>query len=213
MPEAEAVVRKRIIKHMNDQKFRLFDYLEYFKGIKLNRSKDDVAMTAISLTSMELTYKKSGGAAQTTTLPISPPLSSYNDARHSLILLAKEAAGSLGYSAYQVTRYVPPHLTLTDLVPGSAVPLYILLTFFPARIVPYIARLSPRLASFLGRNAPKVLVGLIVFHIIEIVTILRPRLIKYRVPCGTSALWIVSNLFEGYPSFRRFDEEVDRINH
>ncbi|ANB15947.1 hypothetical protein AWJ20_3594 [Sugiyamaella lignohabitans] len=206
--------KSRIIEHMNkDHKFSLFDYLEHHKGVKLNRSSDDIKMTDISLKSVELNYRKKGWDWTQENIPIVPAMSSLSDARQSLVLMAKESAGALGYSAFRVKSFTPIRPFRPDIVFALAMPFFIVLNLSPDLILPYIYKLWPQLGAFLKDRAAGILYAIIGIHFVEAYALMRPRLNKYRVPYPARLFWYIAGFVEGFPALSRFDAEVSRVSH
>jgi hypothetical protein len=202
----------RILAHMNkSHKLSLYDYLEFYHGIHLNQRRSEIFLTDVALDSMTVTYTL-GHSKLIAKIPIDPPMASFDDARVTLVNMAKEAASGLGFSAYQVTTYVPPGIG--DPIAVVLLPLlFIVNVAFQDFFYPLIDKIYPVAGHIFRKYGVSVTVATAGIHILEVLLLLLPVLNKYRVPYPARAMWIVSNFVEGYPAVNRLKVEGERLEH
>lgn len=202
-------VKQRIMKHMNaDHQDSLVRYLEHYAHLS-SYAASDAYLKDMSHSAMIIL-----ASGKQHTVPISPPLSSWSDARLRVVAMDEDARKALGRSDISVTKYIPP--------PKSSWPVYAwvgwtLVTmlrrdnFLPGGwVYDNLYRYIPRYAELNYKWQPWVLPLILILHTIEPIAFMMPRLRKHSVPTGSSVWWkwMVSNCTEGFPAFMRFDKYV-----
>jgi len=210
----DAATKQRIIKHMNgDHADSLSLYLQHYCNLSA-RSTRGAVMTDISLSAM--TFITTDG--KTHTIPFSPPMASYADARTRSVDMDREARSALDISSIRITSYLPPRnpihvftfgictvmwvafATKHKLVPGNW--LYDnLLCYWPVGGVQgYLWFLRA------------IFFPVLAIHIGEAWWLDRTRLRKHGVERGSLLWWkfVGSNFIEGYGCYLRIDKEVER---
>ncbi|KAI5806809.1 hypothetical protein DFH27DRAFT_359106 [Peziza echinospora] len=101
-PPSEAAIKARIMNHMNaDHADSVLLYLQHYTPYTTaTATPHPPQLTDISLAHLTITHYPSqtpipGGEAVTTTIPITPPMASYAEARVRLVAMAEEAQDAL----------------------------------------------------------------------------------------------------------------------
>jgi hypothetical protein len=219
-------LKTRIITHMNaDHASSLSLFARYFCKLPTAQSATakltDIELThlIISTTSPFTNYTTNRTTARNY-IALTPPMSSFSEARERLVTMHNEALAGLGFSDITVTHYEPPRSPLhvfvfalclwawisfcyrPNLLPTAPVrPIY---TFWSA------GGYSPAFASFAHYVQPLTITLMLVIHISEATYFARTRLRKHQVQTGSAVWWswVTSNLVEGVGAMQRFDAIV-----
>jgi hypothetical protein len=215
-PAKDAAIRKRIITHMNaDHQSSLSLYLQHYLSLP-PRTASYPELTSISLSA--LTLETTDG--KTHTIPFTPPMTSYAEARARAVAMDHESRTGLGLSTIKITTYIPPsspfHLTVAILV------LIAYATFLThSRITPGTF-LYDKILPFFPGGAPwflwisrTIALPVLAIHVTETVIMERTRLRRYNVErwSGVWWKWMVGTFVEGFGSFQRFDGVVEGKKH
>ena len=153
-------------------------------------------------------------------IPLTPPMSSFADARTRLASMHNDALAALDLSDIPVTHYQPPQSPLHIAVFALTLWAWASLCYRPnllptAPVYPIYAIVSmggrwPRFASFVYYFQPLTITLMLVIHISEAAYLVRTRLRKHQVPIGSWVWWswVASCLNEGVAAFQRFDAIV-----
>lgn len=198
--------RQAIVAHMNrDHRLALEDYLYVYGKVPITSDVRFVRMLSIDLDCMTLQFTHKGLETDIEKIILlEPPLKDWNEARPRLVEMAHTAASKRGLSTIQVNDMSYP-----STVPEYALICAVFLPFlcYKYRSLLYWLPLPSALLKFLDNDL--VLGGVILFavvtHFIEVITILRPKLIYYRVPTDFLIEWYVFGMLEGYPCIKRLE--------
>lgn len=199
-----------IIKHMNaDHGDSLELYLQAYSRITASQSK---GATLEDLTLSSLTIRANGTRYS---IPIDPPMASYNEARGRLVALHKASLQKLGRSDVTLTEYTAPrgHQTVIfalclltyiscfrreNLLPGSFV-----YENFGYKFV-------PNFAHFVYNIQPWAFPLFVAIHISESAALAVTKLRPHGVPflSGLWFAWMGSCLVEGFGAFQRINRIV-----
>lgn len=228
----------RIIDHLNaNHKLALYDYLAYYKNIRLDIDDphSDAVVKDISLDSLTIWYK-TPTHTRTTTVAIIPAMAQMSDARAALVKMAKEAARGTGHEHFRIRHYSPPKLFVgcggasadSSLVakffagfpqtfaginihyPSSLFVVLLWLTpLFPKSLgALWNALLPSKLAAMFTTRARKIAFYTVLIHVAESFFVLLPLLRSVRTPQPQKSIWVLSNLLEGYPAILRLRAEI-----
>jgi Protein of unknown function (DUF2470) len=153
-------------------------------------------------------------------IPLTPPMSSFSEARERLVAMHNESLAGLGMSEIAVTRYQPPSSPLHLFV--FALSLWSWLSFsYRPNLLPTapvkaiydfwsVGGYWPGLASLSYFLQPFTISIMLVVHISEAVYLARTRLRKHQVKTGSRVWWswVMSNFIEGAGALQRFDAIV-----
>lgn len=207
---SDDAMKARIISHMNSShSSSLSDYLQHYNHVPL-RAASSPTLVDISLSAMSIR----DGSHTIHSVPFSPPLSSFTDARARTVAMDRTARHALGP---RIVSYDRPRGPLAIGIVIGCLTFYILMAtrWF---IVPGTFVYDVLLAWFPGGServlwiVEKGSVAMIVVHVSETVLLERTRLRKYRVVRGSGLwwAWVVSCFVEGFDSFKRIDKQVKR---
>ncbi|KAI9760757.1 MAG: hypothetical protein M4579_001495 [Chaenotheca gracillima] len=206
---SDAAAQERIIKHMNaDHKESLRRYLEFYCKIPSSIARN-AQLAEFTLDHMIIT-----STGTRNIIPFDPPLSGWSEARPRVVKMDQAAIVGLGRSDITVKEYAP--LRIVDIMVVIGVLTGVTLTARRATLYPgtfiydNILHHLPGLVAFLRNWRSQIFYSIVGIHIAEAFYFERSRLVKYNVP-RLSRLWwtwLVSNLFEGFGAFRRFDALV-----
>ncbi|KAL7897825.1 hypothetical protein HDV63DRAFT_375941 [Trichoderma sp. SZMC 28014] len=210
-PPSEAEIKARIISHMNSQHTReLSHYLRHYNGLSPRAAAASPAMQDLDFNGM--TLKTSNGT--TYSVPFSPPLTSWAEARPRVIAMDETAREALGLSNIYINEYAiqqgfdwAPFLGvifyyfcavgLPWLEPGS-IPWEMLKAVFPG---------GPEGFRWLVKAIFWPVVGI---HVAEAFLLDRWRLQKHSVARWSRVWWAweITIFCEGLTSWKRFDRLV-----
>jgi hypothetical protein len=199
-----------IIKHMNaDHADSLQLYLQAYNGITARESQG-ATLEDLTLSNLIITAQKSRY-----TIPLTPPMKDYTEARTRLVTLHKESLQKLGRSDVTLTEYRAPHgfqavifgLVLftyitcwqrSNLLPGAFV--YENLGF----------KFVPDFAHFIYRIWPVFYPCVLGIHVLESVALAVTKLRPMGVAVGSRLwfAWMGSCFIEGFGAFVRIGEIV-----
>lgn len=198
-----------IINHMNaDHQDSLSLYLQVYNKVPSSDTKsarlEDLSLTDLVITAAGTRYS----------VPITPPMKSFSDARPRVVAMQKECLDRLGVSDIVVTEYRVPQ-GATAVVFALCVASYALFcrrsNFLPGSFV-YDSMFSgvPAAAEFCYRIQPLLFPGLLGAHVLEAGLLAVKRLRRHRVPflSGVWWAWVVSTVIEGFGAWQRFDGMV-----
>ncbi|KAL9113237.1 MAG: hypothetical protein Q9227_002572 [Pyrenula ochraceoflavens] len=148
-------------------------------------------------------------------IPLDPPLKSWSEARERMIEMHHAAFKGLGRSEISVSEYVPPASLSQALVFTAVTVAFIAFSrranFESGSILHQLVLYKfPGFEKLCYTLQPYVIVFMMVIHTTESIVMDRTRLRKHGVKTGTGLWWkwMISCFFEGFFSFRRFDELV-----
>lgn len=201
-----AAAQQAIVAHMNrDHRLALEDYLYVYGKVPITSHIRFVRMQSIELECMTLqfTHKEIDTDVEKTIL-LEPPLKDWNEARPRLVEMAHTAAAKRGLSTIQVNEMSYP-MTIPEYALICAV--FLPLVCYKYRRVLYWLPLPSSVAGFLDNDVVlgSVMLFAVVAHVIEVLTILRPKLRFYRVPTDFLIEWYLFGILEGYPCIKRLN--------
>lgn len=216
----EDAMKLRILSHMSkDHTLSLYDYLAYYSKIELNPNKPgtSIRMKDIDVDHFELEFttpnaKGEAGKPMVALVMINPPMDSLADARGTLVKMATEAATKRGFDTIRITEYAPP-ITIFE---------WFVLTFVASQVPPISNAMGPFTMSvssglYKGGLTEKypwaIPITILLIHLGEMATVVRPLLNKYRVPAPTRYWWYIDALFGGLLSINRFKKLVASKKH
>ncbi len=210
--EKDAAARTRIITHMNaDHQDSISRYLQYYHCVSSFGSRNAV-LSDIDFASM--TILPSPNSERVYRVAMSPPMTSWSEARPRVVEMDTEATAALGRSTVTVKEYVRPRGLM------AVVWIVVFVTFLAfsrrANFRPgswcYDGLLSyvPSFGNFCWRIQPLVFYPMVVLHAAEATYMERTRLQRHTVKVFGRVwwMWISSTFVEGIGAFLRFDEVV-----
>jgi hypothetical protein len=223
---ATNALKTRIITHMNaDHADSLFLFARHYCKLPTAQASTakltDIELThlLISTTSAFTNYTTNRTTARNY-IPLTPPMSSFSEARERLVAMHNESLAGLGMSEIAVTRYQPPSSPFHLFV--FALCLWCWLSFcYRPNLLPNapvkaiydfwsVGGYWPGLASFSYFLQPFTICFMLVVHISETVYLARTRLQKHQVKTGSPVWWswVISSFIEGFGAIQRFDAVV-----
>jgi hypothetical protein len=219
-------LKARIINHMNaDHASSLSLFARYYCKLPARQSSTakltDIELThlIISTTSTFNNYATNRTTARNY-IPLTPPMSSFSEARERLVAMHNEALAGLDLSDVAVTEYQPPQTPLQIFIFAICLWTWISFCYRPnllptAPVKPIYAFWSlggswPALASFVHYIQPVPITVMVIIHSAEAIHLARTRLRKHQVPTGSWVWWswVISNFIEGAGAFQRLDAIV-----
>jgi hypothetical protein len=205
----DATAKNRIVQHMNkDHQDSLVRYLEHYCHVPSYRARN-AHLDDITFESMII-----GSSGHKYTVRISPPLTSWSEARARVVAMDVEARDDLQRSDITIKSYTWPK-PLPAIVPISVI---LTLAAFTLRsnfrpgsyLYDEVLYRVPGFAHFCYTIQPLVMTGIIVIHTFEVLYMASSRLKKHSVPMFSLLWWewVVNTFFEGYGTFVRFDGMV-----
>lgn len=222
-------VTQRIIKHMNkDHQLALLDYVVVYGNVKANEIvKPSVHLVEVSETKLVIVYDSTKLKSPQTlsvdwksaTEPENKEVTSLKDVKGKLVSMAKYAAAKQGYSHQQITKV---------LYPRQAIVWYLIFGFLAlamydvqnlkesfeadpiaSKIIPLLPSVAFKVLKFIEKNIAYIFYSLYTIHLGEILFIMLPMTIKYRLPTSKRFIWFFMTFFEGVFCYRRFKTLVD----
>lgn len=173
----DAAAKERIITHMNnDHHDSVIRYLEYYHRLPGYKAYDG-KISGISLE--ELVFSCGNETYKTA---ISPPMTSYREARERVVQMDKECIAGLRRSDITVAEYIQPHglyLALFLIVSATFVSFSRRATFEPDGFV--ATYVHHGFARFCWKIQPWVLYPMLMIHIAETVHMATGRLRSHSV--------------------------------
>ena len=223
-PPSEEATKRRIITHMNnDHQDSLIRYLEHYSHLS-SFSVRHASLTDISFSSLHIHTPPSfpfltSGSSHT--IPITPKLESWADARPRVVAMDQEATVGLRRNPITVKKYAPPHGWMTVVMLACALTFICFSyggNFLPGSFFYETFYLSavPRFARLCHVIQVPLMAIMLVLHSGEAWWMLRTRLRTHTVPTGSRLwwTWMGSVFVEGMGAFVRFDalirEEEER---
>jgi hypothetical protein len=219
-------MKARIITHMNaDHASSLSLFARHYCKLPARQSST-AKLTDIELTHLIISTSSpfNNYATNRTTarnyIALTPPMSSFSEARERMVAMQNEALAGLGLSDITVTYYQPPQSPLHIFVFAIALWSWIsfchrpnLLPTAPVRQIYTFWSFGgywPALASFAHLVQPLTITAMLIIHISEAIYLARTRLRKHQLQTGSVVWgsWVLSNLIEGVGAFQRFDAIV-----
>ena len=219
-PPTDAAMQDRIIKHMNaDHADSLALFLQHYNKLSPSMASNP---HLDSFTLDQMTIKSSYGRSL---IPLSPPLTSYAEARERMVQMNQTALTGLNLSSITINEYVPPMMGWQVLLFGLSLVSFVSFSPFGSRDLgpnaPHsrvnllymfwsLGGLVPKLSYFAHDIATYMFVFLVVVHGGETIWLAVSRLRKHRVKVGSLVWWqwVLSCFVEGFGSFMRFDQLV-----
>lgn len=205
----------RILSHMNkDHKLAIEDYLNVYGNVIINKKIDNIKMTHIGLDHMVIAFTHDDLDFQIEKpIQFEPPLKDLSEARVKLVEMAKYAATKRGYAHFQIADYVYPNIYQFILIFIIYSPL---ISYFVPSILQnsYVLNtLSQTKIDWLLRNSLNITYLTIFIHVLEVIFIFRPKLVKYRVPTDYLIEWYIAGIMEGFPAIKRFNKLIAEKSH
>lgn len=228
----DAAAKARVISHMNADHQRelshyvssgllcppfsradLFTKLRHYAKLSASAARSP-KLDDISLSSMTISTPASG----THTIPITPPMSSYADARLRAVSMDETARSALGISSVQIKSFVP--LTTSNIC--VLVVCLFASTSLAAQAAGYVApgsKVWRALDAVVPGGAERyvalqrlVVVPMLAIHVGEAAWMSR-KVEKHGVErwSGLWWKWVADNFLEGFGALARFDKEVKRL--
>lgn len=223
---ATNALKARIITHMNaDHAASLSLFTRYYCKLPARQSSTakltDIELThlIVSTTSTFNNYATNRTTARNY-IPLTPPLSSFSEARERMVAMHNEALAGLDLSDVTVTEYQPPQTAVHIFTFAICLWTWISFCYRPnllptAPVKPIYAFWSlggawPALPSFMHYIQVVLITAMIIIHTAEAIHLARTRLRKHQVPAGSRVWWswVISNFIEGVGAFQRFDAMV-----
>ncbi|POS73113.1 hypothetical protein DHEL01_v208494 [Diaporthe helianthi] len=219
IPGIDPATKKRTIAHMNkDHTEDMSAILRHYSHLSAAEA-EGAEMLDLDLTSMSIR-----SATGTHTVPISPPMDSWDDRRAKLVAMTTAARNALGLDNHNdeaadhpIPRHVPPQGT--DWISFAGVSFY----FLCAGLV-YGGLVTPGSPTWTALEAVRFPRGPVAFiwlvevlflpvlaiHVAEAWWMDHSRLAPARVPRGSRVwlLWVANAFLEGIPAYRRWDRTV-----
>lgn len=210
--DKDAAAHTRIIEHMNkDHQDSLIKYLQYYHHLSSFTSRkaylseiDFSSLTILLYPDSEKRYK----------VPISPPMTSWSDARPRVVEMDGKATAGLGKSSVTVKKFTPPQGFMV-VVWAAAFLTFIAFSqrsnFRPGSwCYLWVLRYVPSFSNFCWRIQPLVFYPMVLLHTVEMVYMERSRLQRHtvRVLGRVWWLWMFSTFVEGIGAYIRFDKVV-----
>ncbi|AMD22526.1 HHL244Cp [Eremothecium sinecaudum] len=204
-------VSERIMLHMNkEHKTAIEDYLVYYGKVPMTEKISDIWMIELEKDHFTLQFKHSELELELQkTIIFDPPLKDWSEAKPRFIEMSKEAAAGRGYSHIQVKDIDYPSVQEWLLIALIYLPVLIYFKRDVIDSVPLpeiVYEVISQDVALLG-----IIAGVFICHNIECYVLLRPRLVKYRVPKDYSIDWYFFGLLEGYSAIKRFDRMVQKM--
>lgn len=208
-----APATNHIITHLNnDHQEYISLYLRHYNKLSA-RAASKPLVTGISLDA--LTIQSADGRPHT--IPFTPPMKSWAEARERTVAMDREARAALGLSTIKITEYEPPTSLLHRTIFGLCIFTWVIFlmrtrivegTWFHDRVLPWFPGGPERFLWIVNTIALPVLV----LHVSEAVWLDVSRLGKHGVERGTALWykWVVSCFVEGRACFQRIDAMVKR---
>jgi hypothetical protein len=219
-------LKTRIITHMNaDHADSLSLFARHYCKLPTAQASTakltDIELTHLIIsTSSTFTNYATNRTTARNYIPLTPPMSSFSEARKRLVAMHNESLAGLGMSEITVTRYEPPSSPLHLFV--FALCLWSWLSFsYRPNLLPTapvkaiydfwsVGGYWPGLASLSYFLQPFAISVMLVIHSSEAVYLARTRLRKHQVKIGSRIWWswVMSNFIEGAGALQRFDAIV-----
>lgn len=220
---------QRIIKHMNkDHQLALVDYVVVYGNIKASEIvKPSVHLVEVNETKLVIVYDSTKLKSPQTlsidwesaTEPENKQVTSLKDIKGKLVSMAKYAAAKQGFSHQQITKVLYPRQAIFwYLVFGFlALGMYDVQSLkesfeadpIASKIIPVLPSVTFKVLRFIEKNIAYIFYSLYTIHLGEILFLILPMTIKYRLPTSKKFLWCLMTFFEGVFSYRRFKTLVD----
>jgi hypothetical protein len=209
----DEVAKARIIGHMNaDHADSLSYYLQHYCSLSPRTARGAI-LSDISLSAMTLRTTDN----KTHTIPFSPAMTSWAEARTRSVDMDRESRSALDISSIRITFYEPPRSPFQIFVFTAC-----LFTFgvfvFRNQIVPGTWFYDVPLAYWPGGPewfvwiAKTIALPVLVIHLIETYMLETTKLRKHGVERGTALWWkwVLSCFIEGYGSHQRVGAAIKR---
>jgi hypothetical protein len=219
-----AAAKERIMAHMNaDHPDSLEDYLSHYN--RITATPGSAKMIDLDLDSIKIEYTNTFGNIKTSTVKISPPMSSLAESRVRLVAMAEEATGKSFHqppdmqatSAAPSISHSPPKSSIGWTFPGLEGYLtFALLSFgwwacsleYPLSRGGPIEKFLPGIIVEFGRNfREQIFAFMIGIHLIE-ASIVARKCIENGASMSITALWTVNCFFEGGPAIARINKVI-----
>ncbi|KAA6414611.1 MAG: integral membrane [Lasallia pustulata] len=205
----DAAAKQRIISHMNsDHQDSLRRYLEHYSQVSSFAARD-AKLADITFSSMVI-LSSSGYC----TVPISPPLTRWSQARERAVAMDAEATAGLGRSNITVKKYKKPKGFLAVVFVAAACTFVVFSkrsNFEPGSFIyDHVLKHTPGFAQWCYKIQPLVIYPMIALHGWEAYHMQKSRLEKHNIPFGSRLWWkwVLSTFIEGVGAFMRFDRIV-----
>ncbi len=213
----------RILNHMNaDHASSLSLFAQHYCKLPPLQAKT-AKLTDIALDHMIISTSQSFTVSNRNVarnyIPITPPMSSFSEARERMVAMDNESLKGLGLSDITVTTYRLPRgyhwavlfATTISFISFSRPELTdprhggFLYDFWS------VNGCAPQLAQLAHTLQPYTFAAMVVIHTSEAVYLARTRLRKHGVKAGGALwyAWMVSCFLEGFGAFQRFDGIVE----
>lgn len=217
-------VTLRIIKHMNkDHQLALVDYVVVYGNVRASEIvKSSVNMVDVDKNKITIVYDSTKSKVpQTVSIDWESAdelenitVKGLKDIKGKLVSMAKFAASKQGYSHQRINKVVPPR---------QGILMYILFGFLAlgvydikalkeslaadpivSKIVPFLPTFAFKVLLITEKNILLIFCSLYCIHIIEILFVMIPMSIKYRLPPSKKFIWCAMQFIEGFFCYNRF---------
>ena len=222
-------IKQRIIKHMNkDHQLAIIDYVVVYGNVKASDIvKTSVHMVDVNETKLVIVYDTTKSKVPQTlsiewesaTEPENKKVSSLKDVKGKLVSMAKYAAAKQGYSHQQILKV---------LYPRQAIVWYLIFGFLSlgmydmhslkesfevdpiaSKLITILPTAALKGLKFTEKHIAFIFYSLYAVHLGEILLIMIPMTIKYRLPTSKKIIWCFMSFFEGVFSYNRFKSLID----
>lgn len=222
-------IKQRIIKHMNkDHQLAVIDYVVVYGNIKASDIiKPSVHMVDVNETKLVIVYDTTKSKSPQTlsidwesaTEPENKKVTSLKDVKGKLVSMAKYAAAKQGYSHQQISKV---------LYPRQAIVWYLIFGFLSlgmydmqslkesfevdpiaSKLITFLPTAAFKGLRFVEKHIALIFYSLYAVHLGEILLLIIPMTIKYRLPTSKKIIWCFMTFFEGVFSYTRFKTLVD----
>lgn len=216
--------KNRIISHMNkDHQMALVDYTVVYGSECLGEFQPEtVAISDVDIETLTLSYVSKDGS--TRKLPLrwndtpddeGVKVAAMSDIKAKLIAMAKYAAAKRGLSHKQVKTIIWP--SFKDSVVLYSYAALTVATLFKKDILRVICQklftqMPGGLLKFLNfyeKYYLTIAVVTYVCHIFEMIFLVYPKTVKYRMPSRVQITYLLFNFFEGYFMFKRLKSATE----
>ena len=217
---SEAAIKQRVINHMNtDHQDSLIRYLEHYHHLSSFTARH-ATLNNITLSSLEIHLPPPFpglGSPSYFTIPITPNMNSWADARPKVVAMDHEAVVALQRSDVTIKSYVPPYGFMMVVMVACALTFICFANrgnFSPGSLFYSMFKLGsvPQFARFCYAIQPLLMAFMVVLHAGEAWWMITGRLRRHTVPTGSWLwwAWVGSTFIEGTGAFVRFDALVKR---
>jgi hypothetical protein len=233
-PPNPAAMKQRIIAHMNaDHPDSLEDYLKFYNGITCLPAS--AKLLDLSLDSLLIEYSVADSAnAKTSTVNITPAMSSYAESRTKLVAMAEEATGKQFHvppDPPSAPSAPPAHTAVSSVSKGKEIGWTFpgLLGFIttagicfgywalsqegPLSVGGPLEKYLPGIVVELARRFREQLFAMMIgIHLVEAL-VAANKCIENGVAFPYTVLWTLNTAIEGGPAIARLNQQIKQKEH